>query len=298
MLIENVLELTSPENPLPLIFDSPHSGMIYPADFNYICDRDTLEKAEDKYVDDLFSEAPNHGACLLSAPFPRSYLDVNRARDDIDPELISRENLDNWAYPDCTPINPTNRSYAGIGLIRRLAKPGEPVYDHNLSPKDIKSRIDTYYTPYHNTLEKIIDGAHYNFGKVYHINCHSMPSATHSTGALGRINPYTAPDFVLGDRDGTTCDIDFTHALRDFIKSLGYKVAINNPYKGVELVKRYSAPAMGRHSIQIEICRSLYLNEDTYEKSKNYDKLKTDITKLITFTADYVQSNLTQLAAD
>jgi N-formylglutamate amidohydrolase len=298
MIIDDILKLDAPENPLPLIFDSPHSGTIYPADFNYICDQDLLYKAEDKLVDDLFSHAPNHGACLLSALFPRSYLDVNRARDDIDPELLSAEDIQNWPYPDCTPMNPSNRSYAGIGLIRRLVRPGEPVYNHNLSPKDIKSRIDTYYTPYHDTLEKIIEGAHYNYGQVWHVNCHSMPSPNLTSGALGRINPFPAPDFVLGDRDGTSCDIDFTHALRDLIKSMGYKVAINHPYKGVELVRRYSAPATGRHSLQIEICRSLYLNEDTYEKSKNYENLKADITKLIAFTANYAQSNLTQVAAD
>lgn len=298
MIIPNILKLQSPGTPLPLIFDSPHSGQIYPADFRHACPRDVLEKSADKYVDDLFSAAPDHGACLLSALFPRAYLDVNRARDDIDPELLSAHDLENWPYPDCTPMNPSNRSYAGIGLIRRLVKPGEPVYDHNLSPIEIKSRIDTYYQPYHDVLEKIIEGAHYNYGAVWHINCHSMPTAGLTQGSLGRANPFSTPDFVLGDRDGTTCDIDFTHAIRDFIKSLGYKVAINNPYKGVELVERYSNPATGRHSLQIEISRALYLNEDTYEKSKNYENLKSDITKLIAFCAAYTQSNLTALAAD
>ena len=304
MIIDNVLKLESAKNPIPLIFDSPHSGTQYPEDFDHACDPVMLEKAEDKYVDDLFSAAPDHGACLLSALFPRSYLDVNRAADDIDPELLSVP----WDF-DCTPLNPSNRSHAGIGLIRRLVKPGEPVYDRQLSPIEVKSRIDTYYHPYHDVLKKIIEGAHYNFGQVWHINCHSMPSTSTGMGAskktpnaqargLGRINPFIAPDFVLGDRDGTSCDLEFTHILRDFLKDKGYKVAINDPYKGVELVERYSAPATGRHSIQIEICRSLYLNEETYEKSKNYETLKTDITDLIQFCANYVQSNLTQLAAD
>ena len=155
-------------------------------------------------------------------------------------------------------------------------------------PKDIKYLIDTYYDPYHQKLEELLDTAHAQHGKVYHINCHSMPSSALTSGALGRINPASTPDFVLGDRDGTTCDIDFTHNLRDFIESLSYKVAINNPYKGVELVERYSDPARGRHSIQIEINRALYLNEDTYKKSQNYEKLKADIEKLIKFCEKYV----------
>lgn len=293
MIIPNVLELKSPPDPLPLIFDSPHSGTIYPSDFRYSCDFDLLQKAEDKYVDDLFSPAPDYGACLLTALFPRTYIDVNRAACDIDPDLIDGD----WPYDDM-PLNPTNRSDAGIGLIRRLIKQNTPVHNHELSPKEIKSRIDTYYNPYHDTLKKIIEGAHQKFGQVWHINCHSMPSAGKRLGAMGRANPFSAPDFVLGDRDGTSCDIDFTHALKDFLTSNRYKVAINNPYKGVELVRRYSSPSIGRHSIQIEICKSLYMDEDTLEKSKNYDALKNDISDLIAFCADYSHSNLIPLAAD
>lgn len=293
--LDGIYELITPDTPLPLIFDSPHSGTHYPDDFNYACDPQLLERAEDKYVDDLFSAAPDHGAHLLNALFPRSYLDVNRASDDIDPELYEGD----WPH-EAFPATPTNRSYAGIGLVRRLIKPGIAVYDRHLNPAEIMHRIETYYRPYHKTLEKLIDDAHYKFGAVWHINCHSMPSAQASIGAMKRVTPFSAPDFVLGDRDGTSCDLDFTHAMRDFLKSKSYKVAINDPYKGVELVERYSAPATGRHSLQIEICKSLYLDENTYEKNKNYEKLKADMTDLIAFCSDYVRSNLntTKQAAD
>lgn len=294
MHIENVLSLHAPKNPLPLIFDSPHSGTHYPNDFNYACDFHILEKTEDKYVDDLFGEATTHGACLLRALFPRAYIDVNRAIDDIDPALYERD----WPYQNDLPVNPTNRSYAGIGLIRRLISPNLPVYGTYLSPLDIKSRIETYYIPYHNMLEQMIDGAHKNFGQVWHINCHSMPSASLTNGTLGRVNPQIQPDFVLGDRDGTSCDLDLTHTIRDFLNNKGYNVAINNPYKGVELVRRYSTPSIGRHSLQIEINRALYLNEDTYKKSKNYQSLKSDVTALIAHLANYAQSNLIPMAAD
>jgi N-formylglutamate amidohydrolase len=280
MIIPDILELKSPENPLPFVFDSPHSGDIYPDHFKYDCVFEDLKRTEDKYVDDLFSAAPDHGAPLLSALFPRSMIDLNRARDDIDPELYNEP----WPYDDELPTNPTNRSLAGIGLIRRLATANSPIYNQKLSPKYIKSLIDTCYDPYHQKLEELLDHAYKQHGKVYHINCHSMPSSALTSGALGRINPVSTPHFVLGDRDGTTCDIGFTHALRNFITSLGYKVAINDPYKGVELVERYSDPARNRHSIQIEINRALYMDEKTFKKSKNYKKLKEDITKLIEFS--------------
>ncbi len=291
--LEGVYDLIAAEDPIPLVFDSPHSGTCFPDDFHPACGLKDLEKAEDRYVDLLFNKAPDYGACLLSALFPRTYLDLNRAKTDIDPELYEGE----WPQGEITP-DPTNRSYAGIGLIRRLVRPGQPVYDRPLQPAEIYYRIYNYYRPYHQMLEKLIEGAHYNFGQVWHINCHSMPSAESARGALGRVNPMIAPDFVLGDRDGTSCDIDFTHAMKGFLKSKGYRVAINDPYKGVELVKRYSAPATGRHSLQLEISRGLYLDEDTYEKGKNYDNLKSDLSEFIAFCSEYVQSNLIQMAAD
>lgn len=293
MQIENVLTLENPQNPLPLIFDSPHSGTIYPPDFNYTCDFTVLERAEDKYVDELFAAAPAHGAPLLCALFPRSYIDVNRSMDDIDLELLAAK----WPATSAIHPNPSNRSLAGIGLVRRLISPNNPIYTHKLSHKDIMWRIETYYTPYHAALDKLINDAHQNYGQVWHINCHSMPSAS-VIDKINRINPAKPPDFVLGDRDGTSCDVELTHLVRDFLKSKGYKVAINNPYKGVELVSRYSAPSMGRHSLQIEISKALYMNEQTSLKSKNFDKLRMDMTALIAHLADYAQSNLIPLAAD
>jgi N-formylglutamate amidohydrolase len=113
-----------------------------------------------------------------------------------------------------------------------------------------------------------------------------------------RAMPLPPVDFVLGDRDGTSCELAFTHAVRDFLRGRGYRVAINDPYKGVELVRRYSNPATGRHSLQIEISRALYLDEQTYKKSRHYEALKADMDSLIRFCADYVQNVSLPMAAD
>lgn len=272
---------------LPLVFDSPHSGATYPQNFSHICSIEALRRAEDNEVDVLFENAVKTGATLLTALFPRTYIDVNRAEDDIDTELLAER----WPGP----LNPTSRSYAGIGLIRRLVKPGTPVYDHSLSVAEIRARIDNYYTPYHAALKSLLDDAHYSFGQVWHINCHSMPapSAPVQNGVLNM-----QPDFVLGDRDGTSCDIDFTHSLRDALRGMGYRVAINNPYKGVELVRRSASPSEGRHSIQIEVSKALYWDEKKCERNRNFNKLKADIDKLAEYCASYVESNLSSMAAD
>ena len=293
--MKSVLSIKKPKtNTLPLIFDSPHSGHHYPDDFDHICDHLTLERAEDKYVDDLFESAPDHGAHLLLAHFPRSYIDVNRSHDDIDTELLDGH------WQGDFPIFPTNRSDAGIGLIRRLVKPGIPVYERDLSSDEIIARIENYYRPYHNALADLIEGAHYNFGQAWHINCHSMPSSSaYPKRPIGLIGNQPKPsDFVLGDRDGTTCDPAFTRVLRDFIKSLGYTVTINDPFKGVELVEKYSNPARGYHSIQIEINKALYMNDDTNEKTANYEVLKAHIGNINAFIAEHIESRLIPLAAD
>lgn len=285
--VNGIYTLMRPAQPLPLVFDSPHSGIEYPADFDYACDFGLLEKAEDKYVDELFSSAPEFGATYLCAHFPRSYIDANRCHMDIDVDLLEE------AWTDA--INTTTRSHAGIGLIRRLVRPGVPLYSRQLKVSEIKHRIENYYIPYHTALEKLIEEAHYNFGQVWHVNCHSMPT---QDGHSFRASPLKAADFVLGDRDGTTCDLDFTHAVRDFLKGLGYRVSVNDPYKGVELVRRYSSPSTGRHSLQLEVARGLYMNEETYKKSSNFNKLKNDIDKMIKFCGDYVQSQSLPIAAD
>lgn len=285
--VNGIYTLIRPRSGLPLVFDSPHSGTVYPEDFDYGCPFSLLEKAEDKYVDELFAGAPDYGAALLCAHFPRSYVDVNRCAKDIDIDLL--EEL--WIGE----IDATTRSHAGIGLIRRLVRPGMPLYNRYLKVSEVLHRIENYYVPYHAALERAIEEAHYNYGQVWHVNCHSMPTQEAHTF---RASPLKAADFVLGDRDGTTCDIDFTHAVRDFLKGLGYRVAVNDPYKGVELVRRYSNPATGRHSLQIEVARSLYLDEDTYKKSRKFGALKTDIDRLIGFCANYVQSLRLPMAAD
>ena len=293
---ENILTVIKPkENGLPLVFDSPHSGRIYPDDFNHACDQDMMERAEDNHVDTLFADCGKYGASFLKAEFPRTYIDVNRGADDIDLSLF--DSADEWTG---TPARPTNRSQAGIGLIRRLLRPGTPLYDRYLSAEEVTHRIEHYYTPYHQALETLTNDAYYNFGQVWHINCHSMPSAA-SKNRFTRAPLslfHDEPDFVLGDRDGTSCSAHFTRSVRDFLKSLGYRVAINHPYRGVELVRRYAEPSIGKHSLQLEINKALYWNEEKCKPSKKYDAFKQNMDKFVSFCADYVSEQLIDMAAD
>lgn len=276
----------------PFVFDSPHSGSVYPADFNFACNADLLAKAEDTCVDQLFENVPAHGAPFLKALFPRTYIDPNRMEDDIDEELL----LSRWP----TPVSKDGRSSVGHGLIRRLIRPGYPIYDRKLGVEEIQSRIQTYYVPYHAALKALLDKAYYDHGQVWHINCHSMPSSSAyaSPGSTFRPLAGNQVDMVLGTRDGTTCDADFAREIRTYLQGMGYRVSINNPYKGMELLRRYADPVRGRHSLQIEINKALYLNEETNEISRGFNDLKNNIDKLLDFMNQYVEQSSQPLAAD
>ena len=263
---------------VPLVLDSPHSGALYPDEFAYCCPLPVLRRAEDAYVDELYDAAPSHGATLIGALFPRSYIDVNRAADDLDPSIL--------AAPPPPVLVP--RPETRVGLVRRHAQPGVPIYDRKLHPEDVLARIERYHTPYHRVLDEACGRLRAEFGAVWHVNCHSMPS--YGNRRDGRKGEHG--DFVLGDRDGTTCDPDFTGFVAAFLRGLGYEVRVNDGYKGVEIVRRHGRPAERRHSLQIEVDRSLYMDQKTLEKLPGFAGLKTDLARLVEAIAGFVRARL------
>jgi N-formylglutamate deformylase len=267
---------------VPLVFDSPHSGSEYPEDFRFCCSIDVLRTAEDAYVDELYAAAPELGATLIGAVFPRSYLDPNRAADDLDTMHID------GTWP--SPLSPSHRTRAGLGLVRRVARPGIPIYDRKLTAAEVMARVDRCHTPYHHVLAEACDRVHRKFGTVWHVNCHSMPSQR--SGKKGG----RCPDFVLGDRDGTTCAPEFTDFVAGVLRGRGYTVRINEVYKGVEIVKRQGRPAANRHSLQIEVDRALYMDQKTLEKTRGFGRLRADITFMIEALKGFASARLEERA--
>lgn len=269
-----------PADRIPVVFDSPHSGLYYPPDFRPALPMDELRKAEDMYVDAFYAEAANHGAALLLAHFPRIYIDANRTLADMDQDLLDQP------WPE--PLEPGIKTQCGLGLIWRLAPNGQPIYDRKLSVAECQARIDTFYIPYHQALKHLLDERHAAFGTVYHVDCHSMPEFSGPNAPEGEGLPRA--DFVLGNRDGTTASPAFTNLVAGCLRGQGFSVAINDPYKGVELVRAYSDPAAKRHSLQVEINRRLYMNETTFAKSADFAATKAAIERLIGVIADFARS--------
>jgi N-formylglutamate deformylase len=257
--------------PIPLVLDSPHSGTRYPVDFAHACAREQLRQAEDTDVDDLYADTTSLGATLVCAEFPRSYIDPNRREQDIDTDMIDGV----WPHG----VDQSPKTKAGIGLIWRMIDDRTPIYAEKLSVHVVEARIESCHRPYWLALREEIERAFQRHRRVFHINCHSMPAEAGSLSWIARGTKFA--DVVLGDRDGSTCSPEFTMMLHDAFRAEGLSVAINDPYKGVELVKQFGKPRENRHSIQIEINRRLYMNEATRERNANYAALKASLARTL-----------------
>ncbi len=256
----------------PLIFASPHSGRDYPNELlrNSRLDRHALRQSEDSYVDLLFDEAPRFGAPMLRALFPRAFVDVNRARDELDPRM----------FADDVPKRADTRSsrvIAGLGVIPRIVADGQDIYGRKLYYLDATRRLAACYDPYHEALTQLIDEARARFGIAVVIDCHSMPSAGGAPFRAGE----PRIDFVLGDRFGSSCDPSIVAETEDALRGFGYQVARNAPYAGGYVASSYGRPREGVHVLQIEINRALYLDERRIARTGGFDALRRNMTALI-----------------
>ena len=255
----------------PVVLDSPHSGFTMPADFGAALTAADLRDGEDCFIDELWMPATARGIPLLAAQFPRTYLDPNRHAGDIDLDLLDAP------WPD--EHVPSGKARIGKALIWRTLDDGRPIYDRKLSVQEVRQRIQRCHTPYHQALRSLLDAAHQAHGQVFHINCHSMNPVAGVNGEGGA--GQTRADIVLGDRDGSTCAPELTEWIRDTLAGMGYSVAINDPYKGVELVRAYANPAKGRHSLQLEVNKRLYMDMGSLARTAGFESLQRDLMGLL-----------------
>jgi N-formylglutamate deformylase len=266
---------------IPLVCDSPHSGVIYPRDFGSCLPEAILRSGEDTYVEELWRGIPEVGGSLVAANFPRTYIDPNRELADIDAALL--------AGPWAAELHPSEKTRLGIGLIWRLARK-QPVYDRKLSVAEVENRIRRFHQPYHAALGAQIEQAYGKFGGVWHLNLHSMPANSYELLEIDTDKQLA--DFVLGDHDGRTCDPALVETIATFLTGRGYTVARNDPFKGVALIARIGRPAENRHSLQIEVNRKLYMDEDSYEKSQGFGALQQSLSLLSAHLAKFVKAQL------
>ena len=253
---------------MPVVFASPHSGRIYPAELLAAARLDpvALRRSEDGFVDELFAAAPALGAPLLAATFPRVFCDVNREPWELDPGMFDGP-LPSWVNTASPRVG------AGLGTIARVVATGEAVYRRKLRFAEAEARIRGLWQPYHAALAALIAETRDEYGACLLIDCHSMP--THPAQAA---NP---PDFVLGDAHGTACAPRATRLVEEALTGMGYRVRRNDPYAGGYVTRHYGRPREGVHALQVEIARPLYMDEARIERLPRMMALQADLSRLI-----------------
>ncbi len=253
----------------PLLFNSPHSGRIYPRAFLDASRLDlvTLRRSEDTFVDELVSGVIERGYPLMRAHFPRCYVDVNREPYELDPRMFEGR-LPSFANTR------SMRVAGGLGTVARVVGDAQEIYDQRISVDDALQRIESLYKPYHRTLRRLFARLHRDFGAAILIDCHSMPSTTNARDDRPRA------DVVIGDRYGTSCVGLLSAIVEDTLRDCGYAVSRNKPYAGGFITEHYGNPASGLHTIQLEINRALYMDEKRYERAAGFARLKADLGRL------------------
>ncbi|MEI7598218.1 MAG: N-formylglutamate amidohydrolase [Aestuariivirga sp.] len=286
-------EILSPEEwTAPAVFNSPHSGRDFPEDFlrQSRLVKHTLRKSEDCYVDELFMSCVAHGAPMLRARIPRSYIDLNREPYELDPRMFVGE-LPGYANTS------SPRVAGGLGTIPRIVSEGEEIYRGRIDFAEARNRIEQIYLPYHRTLSALTNAVLSKAGEVLLIDCHSMPAS-----ASAHVAPQVAGavDIVLGDRFGASCAEDISGFVEDELNRHGLRVLRNKPYAGGFITQNHGSPHRGQHALQIEINRSLYMNETTLEKSSGFEDLRSVLAKLSSTLLPYLEQRFApqQLAAE
>lgn len=242
-----------------VVFASPHSGRDYSWSFlrRSVLDERAIRSSEDAFVDLLFGCVTEHGAPLLTCTAPRAFIDVNRSIDELDPALI--EGVGKSAH------NP--RVASGLGVVPRVVANGRAIYRGKIPLREARARIDEYWHPYHDTLTQLLDESRALYGEAILIDCHSMPREAIETISTSK---GSLPDIVIGDRFGAAADADVVELVEAAFHRAGLKTARNAPFAGAYITQHYGRPSRGQHVLQIEIDRSLYMNEQMIRPNGNF----------------------------
>ncbi|MEK1901260.1 MAG: N-formylglutamate amidohydrolase [Rhizobium sp.] len=263
---------------IPFVYNSPHSGRIYPPEFiaQSRLEGISIRRSEDHYVDELFGAAVDLGAPLLLANFPRAYLDVNREPYELDPRMFD------GLLPPYANIN-SLRVAGGLGTIPRIVAENMEIYARRLPVQEGLERVESVYKPYHSTLRRLIARTHVQFGFGVLIDCHSMPGNVRVAGSNAR------PDFIIGDRYGTSASAELSRTAIGILEEMGFAAIRNKPYAGGFITEHYGRPSRGLHALQIEVNRSIYVDEVTLEKRPDFDIVATAVTSFMRQMAEYVE---------
>ncbi len=267
---EHYFEILAPAKwQVPIVFNSPHSGSVLPLSFlqSSRLSAAALRQSEDCFVDELFGGCKDLGVPLLRALISRAYIDLNREPYELDPRMF-HESLPGHM----NPASP--RVASGLGTIPKLVAEGEEIYRGKIHLDEALARIEQVYRPYHRALTALLNECYNATGFSLLVDCHSMPCSSVKTLHV------PAADIVLGDRFGAACASDIADTVEAMLKDEGLKVLRNRPYAGGFITETHGSPRHNRHALQIEINRSLYMNEKTQQKNANFVSVQKQLQKM------------------
>lgn len=254
-----------------VILASPHSGRDYPDWFldSTALAPEVLRSSEDAFVDRLIATAPAHGAAMIAARMPRCLVDLNRGPDEIDPLIVRG-----------VPRYPLNqRTMAGLGVIPRVVTQGRAIHGAPMSRAEADRRIAAYWRPYHAALSALMAQARARFGQAILIDVHSMPRD--ALAHLAGLRPHV----VLGNRHGLSSSARVMDAVAQAIEAQGWRVRRNSPFSGAYIAATYGRPAHKTHVVQVEIDRSLYMDESRIAPGAGFAEVADGMDRVIAMLA-------------
>lgn len=246
---------------VPVIVDISRSGRFYPIDFRSPVPFSALHDNVSMYVDEIWKDAPRHGATVVQALFPNTYIDANRHELDIDPDLIDGE----W------PVPVQFVSKSGLGLLKTVSRYGEPLQERKLTVAEVQHRLDRYFRPYHRELASVMDRMLTAHGFFYQLSCHCMSAVgapTHADAGKERM------DFCLGNLRGASSSADFIEFIAEVIRAQGFTCSVNTPYTGGELNRRYGNADGTRESVMVEINKKRFMDVATFKRNEGFDAVR------------------------
>lgn len=255
----------------PIVLSSPHSGKLFPPEFlaNSALSEDELRSSEDCFVDEIIIEASNAGIPMIAMNIPRTFVDVNRDKIEIDETMY----FDGKKPQD---LIGSRRCRVGLGVIHRIVSQNKPIYDGLISYKEAMERIKYVYDPYHKRLKQLVDRCHKKFGYCLLVDCHSMPSKI-----CNIMNEAKPVEFCVCNLFDESCPPAMSEFFGNALAEKDYRVEYNRPYAGAFITFNYCQPRKNIFTLQLEINRSIYMNEDVYKKNADFHKVSQHICESI-----------------
>ena len=261
----------------PIVLSSPHAGNVFPKEFlqNSALTEHELRASEDCFVTELVRPASDAGMPLISLNLPRTFVDVNRDKIEMDETMF-------FNAPKNSEIN-SRRCRVGLGVLHRVVYQNKNIYDGLLSFDEAKERIKNVYDPYHKRLKQLVDRCVRKFGYCFLIDCHSMPSMI-----CNIMNESKQLDFCICNLFDESCPQEVSQKLFQELENKSFRVEFNRPYSGAFITFNYCQPRKNIYTLQIEVNRNIYMDELSYQKSADFQKVSSDISQAIIHLGNFL----------